>query len=342
MPYWMVPTYGPGCWATERGDTELVYPVSMTFPRYPEVVLTARRPEIFAVKEVVATEKLHGSNSRIHFPCGMSSLDDIGFGSHDVEYTPGQPFPLGRFRDSFQRNPELLTRMWEVIKSYGFSDATVFGEVYGPGTKTKGVKYSTGTEQLYRTFGIMIGENFLTYDLFCEVADKMGLARVHEVWRGAPSMEAFDALLEKPSTEAQLHGIDDPNNIAEGVVIQSTPLLRNVFGEWLIVKHKARKFAEVAPVEPKAPRGPNPADDLAARYVTEGRLVNAVGRLHDRGTVLSVSMKDMPVLLDEVVADLHKECAADIAAAGITDDKNLRGAVSRVLGPLYRTMITAG
>jgi hypothetical protein len=35
------------------------------FPKYPEIVLLPRRPEIFAVKEVIATEKLHGSNFRM-------------------------------------------------------------------------------------------------------------------------------------------------------------------------------------------------------------------------------------------------------------------------------------
>jgi hypothetical protein len=312
------------------------------FPKYPEIVLVYKRPEIFAVKEVIATEKLHGSTFRIHFPCGMTSLDDIRYGSHSVDYTPGADFPLGNAINWCKQRPELLTAMWEVIKSYNFSDATIFGEVYGPGVKAKGVKYSLGQGVLFRAFDLMVGPNFVTYDLFVELVDKMGCPRVHEVWRGEPTQEAFDALLEKPSTEGILNGITDVNNLAEGVVIRSNPLLRDVFGEWLIVKHKGKKFSEVAhaPTAPKE-RTASPADDFAATFVTEGRVTNAIGRLADRGVALKNTMADMPALLTEIVADLHKEHEAEWVATGCTE-KVLPGAVSKVLGPIYRAMLAAG
>ena len=311
-----------------------VYPRGMDFPKYPEIALLHRRLEILTVKQVVATEKLHGSNLRILFPMGMTTVDDIVYGSREMIHTePG--FPLNRAVECFMKRHD-LNRPWEVIKSYGFSDCTLFGEAYGPGIKAKGVKYSDGQEPLFRAFDIMVGQNFLTYDLFCEVIDKMGLPRVHEVWRGDPNTEAFEALLDQPSTEGLFNGIQDRSNLAEGVVIRSNPLLRNVFGEWLIIKHKGSKFTEVAeaPSPPKT-RTNTPADDFVAAYVTEGRLLNALGRLHDRGVVLSQTMKDMPVLLTEMVADLHKECAPEWQATGL-NDKALLGAVSKVLGPLYR------
>jgi hypothetical protein len=311
----------------------------MPIPKYPEIALLYRRPEIFAVKEVVATEKLHGSNFRVHFPLGMTSIADVRYGSHDVEDTE-PAFPLGKAKNWFEARPELLNSMWEVIKSYGFSDATIFGEAYGPGIKAKGVKYSNGTEMLFRAFDLMVGTNFVTYDLFCEIADKMGLARVHEVWRGAPTQESFDALLEKPSHEAKHNGIDDPNNLAEGVVIRSNPLLRNVFGEWLIAKYKSKRFTEKAEAPATAKiRGETPADTFAAIFVTQGRVENAVGRLGDRGVALKNDMTDVPTLLAEIIADLHKECESEWMATGLPD-KIIQSAVSRVLGPLYRRMLT--
>lgn len=307
-------------------------------PNYPDIVLLPRRPEILTVKEVVATEKLHGSNFRIHFPLGMSSLDEVGYGSRDVERAPGVDFPLNAAVRWFHARPELLARMWEVTKSYGFSDVTVFGEAYGPGIHAKGVKYTAGQEMLFRAFDIMVAENFLTFDLFAEVADKMELPRVSALWRGDPTVENLDALLNKPSDEARKNGVDDEKNLAEGVVLRSNPLLRNVFGEWLIVKHKGAKFSEVAhaPKE-KVVRGAGPADDLAAKYVTEGRLLNALGRLQDRGQALTKTMKDMPVLLAEMVADVQKECDPDEKA--LTGEKSFTGAASRILGPLYRSVL---
>lgn len=309
------------------------------FPKYPDIALLPRRPEILAVKEVIACEKLHGSNFRVNFPAGMSSTDDVRYGSRDVEDGSGIPFPLNNAKAWFKTRPALLQAMWDVARSYGFPDITVFGEAYGPGVKAKGVKYSNGQEILFRAFDIMVGSNFLTWDLFCEVADKMGLPRVTELWRGDPSSEAFDRLLEQPSAEAKANGIDDPGNLAEGVVIRSNPLLRDVFGEWLIVKYKSRKFSEVAHTPTvKEGRGETPADTFAMTYVTEGRITNAVGRLADRGTPLKGAMSDMPALLKEIVADLHKECEPEWVALGL-QEKQLVGAVSKVLGPLYRKVL---
>jgi hypothetical protein len=311
----------------------------MPIPKYPEIAILGKRPEIFAVKEVVATEKLHGSNFRIHFPLGMESIADVGFGSRDTEHTE-PAFPLGNAKRYFTSRPELLTRMWEVIKSYGFTDATIFGEAYGPGTKAD-IKYSQGSEILFRAFDIMVGEkeNFVTYDLFCEVTDKMGLPRAHEVWRGDPTQAAFDALLGKPSVEAWKNGMPNPAP-AEGVVIRSNPLLRNVFGDWLIAKHKWGKYAERTPEKaPKVPRGATPADEYAATFVTEGRISNAVGRLSDRGTPIKGDMTDMPMLLTEMLADLRKECLDEWKATGMPDS-DMKGAVSKVLAPIYRRMLT--
>ena len=309
--------------------------------KYPSLLELSKCPDIFSVKQVVATEKLHGSNFRLYFPLGMKSIDEIEYGTRDTEYGKCEKFVLGSTLLKFKAQTNLLTRMMEVFQSYDFNDVTVFGEAYGPGIKSKGVKYSNGQEPLFRAFDFMVHQNFVTYDLFCEIADKMDLPRVHEVWRGEPTQANLDALLEKPSTEGLLNGFGE-DNIAEGVVIRSNPLLRDVFGEWLICKHKSTKFAEVAMApKDKTPRGPTVTDDFALMYVTEGRIYNAIGRLVDRGQELSDTMKDMPVLLTEMLADLEKECKTDWEAQnGELDLKVLKGAVSRVLGPLYREVLS--
>jgi Rnl2 family RNA ligase len=309
--------------------------------KYPSIVQLPDCPEIFHVKEVVATEKLHGSNFRLSFPLGMKSIEEVGYGSRDLEYGVGdQKFPLGSVVNKFKAQTDLLNRMLEVLMiSYGFSEVTVFGEAYGPGIKAKGVRYSTGQEPLFRAFDIMVAQNFVTYDLFCEICDKIGLPRVHEVWRGEPTQANFDALLEKPSTEGLLNGFG-VDNISEGVVLRSNPLFRNVFGEWLICKHKCAKFAEVAQAAlEKIPRGPTAADDFAAKYVTEGRVINAIGRLHDSGIGLSNTMKDMPTLLVAVCSDLAKDYPDEMVELGITES-SLKGNVSRILGPMYRELLS--
>lgn len=278
---------------------------------------------------------VHNSNFRIGFPLGMADLSNIRFGSRELDYEDPK-FSLPRGVEWFQARPELLARMWDVLKSYGLKDVVVFGEIFGPGVQAKGVRYAVDGDQqtLFRAFDIMVGEDLLTYDLFCEVADKMGLPRVPEVWRGAPSIDAFDALLDRVSAAALENGVLDDSNLAEGVVIRSNPLLRTHRGDWLIVKHKTAKFSEVAHA-PTGKRIESPADAFAQTYVTEGRIRNASGRLQERGVALSNAMQDVPNLTTEVIADLRKESDWPEGFS----DKQMSRPVSRVLGPIYRSML---
>ena len=60
--------------------------------KYPSIVELAKCPEIFHVKQVIACEKVHGGNFRLFFPLGMKSIEEIGYGSRDVERnTTGVP-----------------------------------------------------------------------------------------------------------------------------------------------------------------------------------------------------------------------------------------------------------
>lgn len=305
--------------------------------KYPEIPLLKRRPEIFSVKEVIAYEKLHGSQFRLFLPLGIKTIDEIQYGSHESVYGEGG-FALGGAVAQLKKNTQMLTSIMETIQSYGFGNVTMFGEAYGPGIKAKGIKYSNGSETLFKFFDIMIEDNLVTDEFFIELTNKMKVSVVTEVWRGEPTQANFDALLEKPSAESLLNGLG-PENISEGVVIRSNPLLRNVFGEWLIIKHKSSKFSEVshAPKE-KNVKGITPSDIFAATYVTEGRVFNAVGRLQDRGIELTNTMVDMPILLTEIINDLHKECQPEWDADNL-DEKQVKGAVSKVLAPIYKKFI---
>ncbi len=317
-----------------------------TFHKYPELVTLDKRPEILSVKQVVATEKLHGSNFRVLFPAAMTSPDEVRFGGRNEVFAPGDHgFYGGKAVRWFTSRPELLLRMMEVFASYGFSDVAVYGEICGAGIQ-KGVRYATTDEALFRAFDIMVGDNFVTYDLFVTLCEAMGLPRVPEIWRGEPSLAAFDALLEKPSTEGQRNGVAAEDNVSEGVVIRSNPLLRDVFGSWLIIKHKSEGFAEVARKRPDRAGAParGPMDEFAETFVVRGRLVNALGRLRDAGEKLAQAMDDVPVLTRAVVDDLHKEqepAWQALVAAGFTD-KQIRAVVTRTVASVYKRVLLEG
>jgi Rnl2 family RNA ligase len=320
-----------------------------TFHKYPELVALHKRPEILSVKQVVATEKLHGSNFRVYFPAGATSIADVRFGGRNEVFAPGDDgFYGGKAVRWFTSRPELVTKLMEVFASHGFSDVIVYGEICGAGIQ-KGVRYAPGDEALFRAFDIRVGESFVTYDLFVQLCDAAGLPRVPEIWRGEPSLAAFDALLEKPSTEGLRNGVAGEGNTAEGVVIRSNPLLRDVFGSWLVIKHKSERFAEIAHArrEPKVARGggdKGAVDAFVETYVTRGRIANAVGRLRDAGTKLAMAMEDVPVLARAVVADLHKEeepAWQALVAAGV-EEKQIRAAVTRVTAGVYRRVLVEG
>lgn len=317
------------------------------FPKYAELVTLDRRPEILSVKQVVATEKIHGTNFRVFFPAGMTSIDDVRFGGRNEEFEPGDNgFYGGRPVLWFKSQPDLLHRMREVFTSYGFSDVTVYGEAFGAGIQ-KGVKYTVDDTVHFRAFDIRVGECFVSYDLFVSLCDSMGLVRVPEIWRGEPSLANFDALIEKPSVVGAEQGIADSDNTSEGVVIRSNPLLRDVFGQWLIIKHKSAHFAEKA--KARAPRPERPESDDAVTvfvetYVVPGRVRNAVGRLRDANVKIHRMMDDMPTLVPALVADLHKECEPEwqaLVAAG-HPDKFIRAAVTRTLAAVWRRMLLEG
>jgi hypothetical protein len=242
-----------------------------------------------------------------------------------------------------------MTALMTLFRDRGYGDVVIYGEVCGPGIQ-KGVRYlddarGRSGEVLFRAFDMRIGDNLVTHSLFAEVCDAVGLPRVPVVWRGEPSLAAFDALLDKASEEGRRNGVaedDGRRNVSEGVVIRSDPLLRNVFGEWLIIKHKSEKFAEVAK-ETAGKDRPDlaPVEAFAATFVTTGRVVNALGRLRDAGVALKDGMEDMPHLVPAVLADLKKEAGAEwqsLLDAGFTE-KAIRGTVTKAVGPTYRRML---
>jgi hypothetical protein len=270
----------------------------------------------------------------------MTSLDEVRYGGRNEDFPPGTDgFYGGRPVRWFKDQPELLERMVAALGARGWSDVIVYGEACGSGIQ-KGVRYLPGDEVVFRAFDVRVGENFVTYELFVEFCEAVGLPRVVEVWRGEPSLAAFDALLEKPSQEAVRNGVTEVRGVSEGVVIRSNPLLRNVFGEWLVIKHKSEGFSEsVKPETEAVDRGP--VEAFVRTYVVRGRIVNALGRLRDAGVAVADDMQDMKHLVPALVDDLRKECGEEWKALldrGFKEG-DLRSTVSRVLGSVYRRML---
>jgi hypothetical protein len=314
------------------------------FLKYPELVEWNRRPEILAVKQVIATEKLHGTHFRLFFPAQTASIAEVQFGARNEVFKSekqARKFYNGDPVDAFKRQPELLQRMVDFFRERGYPDVMVYGEICGTNIQ-KGVRYTPGEAMIFRAFDLRLGDNLVTHDLFVEMCEATELPYVPEVWRGGPSLEAFDALLEKPSVEGQRNGITDADNRIEGVVIRSNPLLRTADQQWLIIKHKSEQFAEVAHQHIRRDtRDLSPIETFARTYVLRGRILNAIGRLKDAGIPVHNSMADMPQLVEALVADLHKECDPQWEALreqGFSQQQ-IQSGVSKTLATVYRRML---
>ena len=180
------------------------------FAKYPKLAHLDRRPELFAVKQVVAVEKLHGTNFRVGIPAGASGVDAICFGGRNESFgtTGGADFYKGRPVRWFRERPELLDALVAHVRERGYGDVVIYGEICGAGIQ-RGVRYRTDHEVTFRAFDLAIGENLATEEAFLDLCESTALPRAPEVWRGEPSTEAFDALLERVSLEvpANTHNI---------------------------------------------------------------------------------------------------------------------------------------
>ncbi|MDH3603027.1 MAG: hypothetical protein OEU26_25730, partial [Candidatus Tectomicrobia bacterium] len=271
-------------------------------------------------------------------------IAEVQFGARNDVFKSEQQvqrFYNGHPVDGFKRQPDLMQRMYSLFRERGYRDVIVYGEICGVSIQ-KEVRYTQGDMMVFRAFDIRLGENLVTHDLFVEICEATELPYVPEVWRGEPSPEAFDALLEKPSIEGERNGIRDADNLMEGVVIRSNPLLRTADQQWLIIKHKSEAFAEVSRQDIRRDtRDLLPVETFARTYVLRGRILNAIGRLHDAGIPVRNSMADMPHLVEALVADLHKECEPQWQALreqGFSHQQ-IQSGVSKTLATVYRHLL---
>lgn len=292
----------------------------MEFHKYPSLALLNARKDILGVKRAVATEKLHGTSFRIRFRRGITALDQVEYGSRDQLLGNGndpaltKPFYDGLPIAWFKERPAVLEALIATFSRLNLDDVILFGEFCGTPIQC-GVRYNNLHEVFFRGFNLMNGEDFLPYDQFSEICQETGVPTVPLIWRGEPSREAFDALLECPSAEAARNGITDGCNISEGVVIQADPLVRSRARKWLIIKHKSAKFSEYERegiARERARLGPTRG--FAAGVVTRGRLLNVRGHLRDHAVVFVNAMPDLRVLTPAVIADVLKECDEDIVS----------------------------
>ena len=164
--------------------------------------------------ELIVTEKLHGTNSRIGW---VRLTDDEDFerviGTHKTQRDPEDcgmyGLPLQLYSDAFER-------LFEGIASVKFAgDQTksiiVFGEIYGAGVQD--LHYGAKQEKGYRVFDISVDGDYLPWDLMQVMCHKAGLPTVPVLDYGVFTFEQLVELAQGNTTM-------DDKHVREGIVFR--------------------------------------------------------------------------------------------------------------------------
>ena len=193
---------------TSAGDAESA---DSRFPPYTEIENLRSYATIFQEgEEVVATEKIHGTNCRVGYV--------LNYG-RDLQWMAGSKSVRRREPESKEANrywfPLTLPGVEALLQSLadqGIPAAVLYGEVFGPGIQS----YQYGQTGLaFRAFDLLAGDHYLNHDDFLRLCHEHQVAVAPEIYRGPYSL----ATIKKLSDGASLTGGDHGR---EGVVVKPT------------------------------------------------------------------------------------------------------------------------
>lgn len=185
------------------GDAESPHPL---FDTYTDVENMRNFPGMFAFgEEVVATEKIHGTNSRI----GIVTYDD----GQRVHVAGSKGVQRRASQDSIYwypwRLPEVVALMEDV--SQGKRQTILYGEVYG---RVQSLKYGQPNGIAYRAFDLKVDGRYMDPDDFERLCAAHGVATCPTLYEGPFDL---DKIREASEGRSMVPGAD---NIREGVVVR--------------------------------------------------------------------------------------------------------------------------
>lgn len=198
-------------------------------------------PDLFTVgEEVVATEKLHGTNTQIGYVPGLDH-EDLFFDKCLYVGSKGLTGQGLVMKDNEANNGNVYVKNLRALIEAGFGEkirayalgldkpVRVFGEVYGAGVQ-KGFGYGHKAP-VFAVFDIQIGWEFLPYDEMAKVADLLGLTTVPLLYEGPYDLEKLVVFRDGRDT---ISGA----NLREGIVIKARDGSRHPYhgrkiGKWV-------------------------------------------------------------------------------------------------------------
>ncbi len=196
---------------TRAGDAEVDHP---RFFAYTDIENMRSYPTVLRDgEEVVATEKIHGTNCRIGFVREREGDTDIMLplaGSRSLRRRAPVPeaWPSNTYWSP--HTSEGVSRLFHDLYAAGCDSCTLYGEVFGKGVQS----YTYGTSaQKFRAFDLQINGRYVDYEQYKTYCEKYGIAMAPLVYRGPFSLAGIKALSDGPSLVGGAHG-------REGVVVR--------------------------------------------------------------------------------------------------------------------------
>lgn len=204
------------------GDAEVDHPM---FPKYTEIENMRSYPDVFRLGDwVVATEKIHGTNSRVGFI--VDDYLDMVFMAGSRTLRRKFPNELNSLECSKERRRQILSSnaYWSPLALSGVEDllyylyeeghiqVVLFGEVFG----SKIQSYDYGQKNLgFRAFDLMVDGKYLPFAKFVALMNQFAIPRVPVVYEGPFIISEIAKVSNGPTciSEIAQHG-------REGVVVR--------------------------------------------------------------------------------------------------------------------------
>jgi len=179
---------------TVAGDSEANDP---RFPAYLEIENMRSYPDVIQDgEEVVATEKIHGTNCRVGFVVNDGQMVRMA-GSKGLRRKEPESDEAKRLNTYWYPHtlPEVTALLADLRKT-GYEQAVLYGEVYGRGIQA----YTYGQNTIaFRAFDLMVEGKFVDHDEFSALCRLHGVDVVPIVFRGAFSLATIKQLSEGDS-----------------------------------------------------------------------------------------------------------------------------------------------
>jgi len=176
-------------------------------------------------EEVIATEKIHGTNSRVGIINGCPVA-----GSHTTRKqrprekidTHGVDKEIPCEWDSNKVKHDIYWSPWSIEKvrrllltlAEGGRSVILYGEVYGRSIQSLGYGYEKGKGFGYRAFDLKINGKYLDYDGFASYCTAFGIEQVPVIYRGPFYFEKINEVADGQSI------MPNANHCREGVVVK--------------------------------------------------------------------------------------------------------------------------